>query len=149
VTIDEVANCLQINYGSAYEIVHNRLGFHKVYTRWVLKQLTMLYKQTHLDIYQEHLIRSGNERDAFLGIIITGDETWISHCEPDSKQQSMEWKHPQLPSKKRFNHQQENWNIIRRDTKQTIIIAVRCIQTKACNFKQTLMTSVERCCVVA
>jgi transposase-like protein len=29
-TIDEVANHLQINHGSAYDIIHNRLGFHKV-----------------------------------------------------------------------------------------------------------------------
>ena len=28
-TIDEVANCLQISHGSAYEIIHNRLGFVK------------------------------------------------------------------------------------------------------------------------
>jgi hypothetical protein len=32
-TIDEVANRLQISHGSAYEIIHNRLGFHKVCAR--------------------------------------------------------------------------------------------------------------------
>ncbi|PNF22874.1 hypothetical protein B7P43_G14964, partial [Cryptotermes secundus] len=42
VTIDEVANRLQISHGSAYEIIHNRLGFHKVCARWVPKQLTVL-----------------------------------------------------------------------------------------------------------
>jgi hypothetical protein len=39
-TIDEVANRLQISHGSAYEIIHNRLGFHKVCARWVPKQLS-------------------------------------------------------------------------------------------------------------
>jgi hypothetical protein len=28
-TTNEVANRLQISLGSAYEIIHNRLGFHK------------------------------------------------------------------------------------------------------------------------
>jgi hypothetical protein len=32
-TIDEAANHLQISHGSAYEIIHNRLGFHKVCAR--------------------------------------------------------------------------------------------------------------------
>ena len=54
-SIDEVANLLYISHGSAYEIIHNRLGFHKVCARWVPKQLTMLHKQTHLDICQQKL----------------------------------------------------------------------------------------------
>jgi hypothetical protein len=41
VTIDEVADHLQISHGSAYEIIHNRLGFHKVCARWGPKQLTV------------------------------------------------------------------------------------------------------------
>jgi transposase len=33
VTIDEVANRLQISHSSVYKIIHNRLGFHKVCAR--------------------------------------------------------------------------------------------------------------------
>jgi hypothetical protein len=98
---------LQISHGSAYEIIHNRLGFHKGCARWVPEQLTVLHKQTCLDICQQHLDRCGNERDgdALLDRIITDDETWNHHCDPGSKQQSMEWKHPQLHSKKKFKRQ--------------------------------------------
>ncbi|PNF17673.1 hypothetical protein B7P43_G07358 [Cryptotermes secundus] len=32
----------------------------------------------------------GVECDAFLDRIITGDETWIHNCEPESKRQGME-----------------------------------------------------------
>ena len=35
VTIDNVACSLQINHGSAFRIIHNELGFHKVCARWV------------------------------------------------------------------------------------------------------------------
>ena len=88
VTIDEVAHVLQIKHGSAYEMVHNKLGFHKVCARWAPKQLTEVHKQTSVDICQ---IR-----------IITGDETWVHHYESESKQQSMEWKHSQSPCEKKF-----------------------------------------------
>lgn len=104
-TIDEVAHRLQISHGSAYEIIHNRLGFRKVCARWVPKQLTQLHKQTRLDICKKHLDRYGNEGDNFLDRIITGDETWIHHYEPESKRQSMEWKHPNSPCKKKFKTQ--------------------------------------------
>ena len=39
VAIDEVANYFEINHGSAYDIIHNRLGFRKVCARWVPKEL--------------------------------------------------------------------------------------------------------------
>jgi len=34
----------------------------------------------------------------FLKRIVTGDETWIHHYDPESKQQSMQWKHASSPS---------------------------------------------------
>lgn len=80
-----MAHHLQISHGSAYEIIQNRLGFHKVCVRWVPKQLTVLHKQTRLDICQTHLHRYGNERDSFLDRLITGDETRIHHYEAESK----------------------------------------------------------------
>ena len=105
VAIDEVAHVLQISHDSAYEMTQNKLGFHKVCARWVPKQLTEVHKQTRVDICQKHLDRYGNERDIFLDKIITGDETWVHHYDPESKGQSMEWKHPQSPCKKKFKTQ--------------------------------------------
>ena len=84
---------------------NNKLRFHKVCARWVPKQLTEVHEQTRVDICQKHLDLYGNERDIILGRIITGDETWIHHYEPESKRQNMEWKHPQSPCKKKFKTQ--------------------------------------------
>ena len=58
-----------------------------------------------VDICQKHLDCYGNERDIILDRIITGDKTWVHHYELESKQQSMEWKHPQSPCKKKFKTQ--------------------------------------------
>jgi hypothetical protein len=41
-------------------------------------------------------------KEEFLSRIVTGDETWAHHHEPESKRQSMEWKHPGWPTKKKF-----------------------------------------------
>jgi hypothetical protein len=79
VTIDEVVYHLLISQGSVHEIIHNRLGFHKVCARWVPKQLTEEHKRSRLTICQRLLNRYRLECDAFLRRIITADETWIDH----------------------------------------------------------------------
>jgi hypothetical protein len=38
----------------------------------------------------------------FCPRIVTGDETWANHYEPETKRQSLEWHHPQSPRKKKF-----------------------------------------------
>ena len=46
--------------------------------------------------------RYDNEGDGFLHRIITGDETWIHQFEPESKQQSMQWRHVKSPPPRKF-----------------------------------------------
>lgn len=48
------------------------------------------------------LTRYSEQGDEFLDHIVTGDETWVSHMTPESKQQSMEWRHTASPRKKKF-----------------------------------------------
>jgi hypothetical protein len=45
------------------------------------------------------------ERDAFLYRIVTGDESWVYHYEPESNSQSMQWKHLSSPANKKFKTQ--------------------------------------------
>src|SRR5215475_11816624 len=45
------------------------------------------------------------EGDSFLDRIITSDETWCHHYEPESKQKSMQWRHPSSPAAKKFKTQ--------------------------------------------
>jgi len=105
VAIDEVACSLQISHGFAYQIIHKELGFHKVCARWVPRQLTAEHKHKHVEICQRLLDRYKNEGEEFLSRIVTGDETWVHHYEPESKRQSMEWKHLGSPAKKKFKTQ--------------------------------------------
>jgi hypothetical protein len=98
----EVAHQLQISHGAAYEIIHNRLAFHKVCARWVPDKVTELHKEKCSDISKRLLDHCGAEGDRFLERTVMGDETWIHHYKPESKRQSMKWKHLHLPSKQKF-----------------------------------------------
>ena len=93
---------VKISHGSAYEIIHNRLGFHKVYAIWVKKQLTEEHRHNRVATCQCLLGCYANEGEAFMKQIVTGDETCIHHFESESKLQSMEWKHPEFLVKKKL-----------------------------------------------
>jgi len=41
----------------------------------------------------------------FVKCIVTGNETWIHHDDPETKQQSMQWKHASSPSPQKFKVQ--------------------------------------------
>ena len=105
ITIDEVAQSLQISFGSAQEIIHEILGYNKVSARWVPRQLTEEHKRRRMEICQTLLNRYNNEGEAFLSRIVTEDESWVRHYSPETKRQSLEWKHPSSPVKKKFKSQ--------------------------------------------
>jgi hypothetical protein len=57
-------------------------------------QLTREHKCNHLTVCQGLLSYHHNKNDALLGRhIVIMDEIWIHHYAPESKRQSMEWKH--------------------------------------------------------
>jgi len=64
--------------------------------------LTQEHKEHRMQVCQDLLNQYEGEGDSFLDCIITDDETWCHHYEPESKQQSMEWRHVNSPSKKKF-----------------------------------------------
>ena len=71
VTIDEIAVAFNMSHGSAYTIVHNDLGYRKVCSRWVPRQLSDDHKHARQTICQEHLDRDACEGNAFLHRIVT------------------------------------------------------------------------------
>ena len=81
------------------------LGYRKICARWVPRMLTPELKENRLEICRELLQRHADEGDAFLDNIVTGDETWCHHYEPESKRQSMEWHRPGSPTQKKFKTQ--------------------------------------------
>jgi hypothetical protein len=91
-----------MSQGFAYNIVHDDLGYRKVCSRWVPRQLSDDRKRAQQTICQEHLDRHACEGDAFFHQIVTGDEFWVYHYEPESKRQSVQWKHLSSLANKTF-----------------------------------------------
>ena len=99
-TIEEIALQLGISQGTAYSLVHDILGFHEVAARWVPRHPSEEHKRNRQHICSSLLEGYNREGDNLLNRIITDDETWVHHYEPDIKRQGMQWKHTSSPSSK-------------------------------------------------
>lgn len=80
-----------------HKIVSENLQFHKLCARWVPRLLTEEHQMKRMACALDFLDRYHKEGDQFLEKIVTGDETWVSHMTPESKRQSMEWRHTTSP----------------------------------------------------
>lgn len=112
VTVDDIARTLSLSVGTAHKIVHDDLGYSKVSCRWVPKMLTAEHKQRRVELSQQCLCRYEKDGDEFLKKVVTCDETWVCQYEPESKRQSMEWKHVGSPVKKKFKSQRSTRKVM-------------------------------------
>ncbi|GFW97749.1 uncharacterized protein TNCV_1425121 [Trichonephila clavipes] len=70
----------------ANKIVTEGLNFKKLRSRWVHRLLTAEHKEKRFASSLDFLIRYEEEENGMLSQIATGDETWVSHITPESKQ---------------------------------------------------------------
>jgi histone-lysine N-methyltransferase SETMAR len=80
------------------------IGYTKVCSRWVPRMLTPEKKQKHVEICEKLLKRYREEGDKFLLNIVTGDESWIHHFDPEEKRPSMQYRHTSSPRLKKFQN---------------------------------------------
>jgi histone-lysine N-methyltransferase SETMAR len=103
--VDQIAETLGISHGSVETILHEKLGMSKVCARWVPRMLTSVQKADRMDASSELLGFYRSDPADFCARIVTGDETWLHHWDPESKQESMQWKHFDSPPPKKFRTQ--------------------------------------------
>ena len=105
IKVAELASEYGISNGSVYTIIHEHLGMSKVSARWVPRNLNMQDRQQRVESSQELLeVYNANPED-FHTRFVTGEETWLHHWDPDTKKESMQWKHPGSPPPKKFRTQ--------------------------------------------
>lgn len=92
-------NFPNVSRTTLYRIVSEHLNFRKLCSRWVPRLLTESHKMKRMASALAFLERYHEEGDSLLDHIVTGDETWVSHITPESKRQSMEWRHTSSPVK--------------------------------------------------
>lgn len=100
-TVQEIAEMTDVSVGKAYNIVTNDLNQRKVCARWVPRLLSDEDKRRRVAASEAFLKRFERQGQRFLDRIITVDETWLFHFDPESKRQSMVWKSPSTPPPKK------------------------------------------------
>ena len=85
-----------ISFGAVQTILKDILGMSKVSARRVTRMLTDDQKRSRLDISWYLLSRYEDDPGDFIDLVVIRDEPWVHHFDPESKMQSMQWKHPLL-----------------------------------------------------
>lgn len=91
VSLEEIADYLDIHSSTASRILRNQLGYRKVSSRWIPHILTSENKGGRLRFCQEMLKIYKNCEPRRLDEIVTGDETWVYMYEPRRKSQNKAW----------------------------------------------------------
>ena len=76
----------EVSKTTIYEAVTEKIGYRKLCARWVPKILSDDHKTKGMG-------SALKEGDEFLDSIVTGNETWVFHHTPESKQQSLQRRH--------------------------------------------------------
>ena len=85
IKVAKLASECGISNGSVYTIIHEDLGMSKVSARWVPRNLNMQDRQQRVESSQELLEVYNTNQEDFHTRLVTGDETWLHHWDPDTK----------------------------------------------------------------
>ena len=72
-------------------IIHDNMGMQKLAVKWVLKTPECRSKSQWRQSSEQILEFFWHDPNDFLSRLVTMDETWLYHYDPEMKQQSMEW----------------------------------------------------------
>jgi len=94
-----IAEQLGISRELVESIIHEDLDVRKVSAKWVPKCLNADQKRHRCQPEQVLEFFSSRSND-FLSRLVTMDETWLYQYDPETKQQSVEWRHSGSPRPK-------------------------------------------------
>jgi len=85
----------------------------KVCVRWVPQMFDHKMKVCRCKASNENLKLIQLNWNLFIRRIVTGDETWLHDCDPETtKQQTMQWKHASSPNPLKFKMQASSGKIM-------------------------------------
>lgn len=111
ITIREVAEELNISYGSCEDIINNNLGMKRVAAKMIPKLLNLEQKEYRKEIAQLMLNDVENDPD-LLKRVITGDESWVYGYDIETKAQSSQWKTTSDPRPKKARQVRSNVKVL-------------------------------------
>ncbi|UYV62215.1 hypothetical protein LAZ67_1008243 [Cordylochernes scorpioides] len=100
-TVRQIEETLGIPKTTVDRIMREHLGLRKLSACWVPKLLTPDQKAVRRKLSSDNLALFEANPEEFVNRFVTMDETWAHHFTPESKQQSMQWRHSDSPPPKK------------------------------------------------
>jgi len=91
-----------ISTGRVHSILMENLLMKKVSAQWLSRMLSDAEKPNRVDVSTSLLRLFIENPDNFISRFLIVDETWLYSFDPESKMQSMAWKHVSSPPPRKF-----------------------------------------------
>ena len=98
ISAKSVAEQMGISRERVGSIIHEDLDMRKLSTKWVPKCLNADQKRQRCQPSEQLLEFFRLDPNDFLSRLVTMDETWLYRYDPETKQQSVEWRHSGSPA---------------------------------------------------
>ena len=115
ISAKSIAEQLVISRERFGSIIHEDLDMQKVSAKWVPKCLNADQKRQRCQSSEQILEYFRRDPNYFLSRLVTMDESWLYHYDPETKQQSVEWRHSGSPCPKRIPSAKIRWKNSRLD----------------------------------
>jgi len=105
ISVTSRAEQLGISRERVGSIIHEDLDTRKFSVKWVPKCLNADQRRQRCQSSEQMWNLFGPIQTISCGArLVTMDETWLCHYDPETKQQSMEWRHKSHPASKNSDH---------------------------------------------
>ena len=112
ISAKSIAEQLGISHERVGSIIHEDLDMRKLSAKWVPKCLNADQKRQRCQSSEQFLEFFRRDSSDFLSRLVIMDEIWLYHFDPETKQQSMEWRHSGSPGPKKFRVQKSAGKVI-------------------------------------
>jgi histone-lysine N-methyltransferase SETMAR len=99
-TIHDLCEIVGLSYGTVQRILADSLNTRRISARFMPRLLSDDQKAHRVSVCRE-LKQQARDDPNFISNTITGDETWVYGYDPETKQQSSQWKSPNSPRPKK------------------------------------------------
>jgi len=100
ISAKSIAEQLGISREWDWSIIYENLDTRKFSAKWVPKFLNADQKHQRCQSSEQNLAFFRRDPNYFLSRLVTMDEIWLYHYDPETKQQPMEWGIAAHPTKK-------------------------------------------------
>jgi len=112
ISAKSIAEQLGISRERVVSIFHEDLDMRKLSAKWVPKSLNADQKRQRCQSSEQLLEFFRRDPNDFLLRLVTVDETYLYFYDPETKQQSLEWRHSGSPSPQKFRVQKSAGKIL-------------------------------------